>query len=189
MNDMIGLLKEKGAILEGHFLLTSGRHSDKYIEKFRIIEDPELLDMVSSSMADMFKDKAIDIVLSAAIGGILLCGAVGRALNRKHIFTERVDGKMVLRRGFDIAEGSNVLIVEDIVTTGGSIFEIIEVAEKHGANIVGVASIIDRNQSLIDFGYSYKPLLQYPVESWDDGSVPGWLQGIPITKPGRSGKK
>ena len=73
MNDMIGLLKEKGAILEGHFLLTSGRHSDKYIEKFRIIEDPELLDMVSSSMADMFKDKAIDIVLSAAIGGILLC--------------------------------------------------------------------------------------------------------------------
>ena len=96
---------------------------------------------------------------------------------------------MVLRRGFDIAEGSNVLIVEDIVTTGGSIFEIIEVAEKHRANIVGVASIIDRNQSLIDFGYSYKPLLQYPVESWDDGSVPGWLQEIPIIKPGRSGKK
>jgi len=189
MNNLIEILKEKGAILEGHFLLTSGRHSDKYIEKFRIIEDPELLDLVSKNMVKLFSKKEIDIVLSAAIGGILLCGAVGRAINKKHIFTERIDGEMVLRRGFHLPDESNVLIVEDIVTTGGSIFEIIKVAEESNANIIGIGSIIDRNESLIDFGYDYKPLLQYPVKSWDDELVPDWLQDIPITKPGRSGKK
>ena len=189
MNNLIEILKEKGAILEGHFLLTSGRHSDKYIEKFRIIEDPNLLDMVSVNMANLFSNKKIDIVLSAAIGGILLCGAVGRTINKKHIFTERIDGEMILRRGFHIPVGANVLIVEDIVTTGGSIFEIIKVAEASKANIIGIGSIIDRNESLIDFDYNYKPLLHYPVKSWDNDSVPDWLQNIPITKPGRSGKK
>tara|TARA_B100001250_G_C19594496_1_gene697816 strand:- start:95 stop:664 length:570 start_codon:yes stop_codon:yes gene_type:complete len=189
MKDLIDILKQKGAILDGHFLLTSGRHSDKYIEKFRIIEDPEILDLISTRISNAFIDESIDIVMSAAIGGILLCGAVGRVLNRKHIFTERVNGSMKLRRGFNIPNGSNVLIVEDIVTTGGSIFEIIEVAEKFNANIVGIGSIIDRNKTLIDFGYNYKPLVQYPVSSWSNEEIPDWLNRIPISKPGRSGKK
>ena len=139
------LLEWSGAILTGHFRLTSGKHSKQYIEKFRLLENPIALDKICSTMAEMYKDKEIDLVVSAAIGGILLAGGVGRHLNVKHIFSERVTEKMVLRRGFNIEENYNILIVEDIVTTGGSINELIELVEKYNANIIGIVSIVDRN--------------------------------------------
>ena len=188
-DNIIKKLEETGAILEGHFLLTSGKHSNKYIEKFRILENPETLDIVCKEMAQLFKDKEISIVLSAAIGGILLCGGVGRHLGLKHIFAERIDGKLCLRRGFDLPKGINVLIVEDIVTTGGSIFELVELSNEYGANVVGICSLVDRALEQIDFGYDYKTLLTMPVESWEESEVPDWLREIPITSPGRSGKK
>ena len=115
MNKILNILIEAGAILEGHFLLTSGMHSNKYVEKFRLIEKPESLDLVCSAMADLYKDQEINLVLGAAVGGILISGGVGRELNVKHIFTERVNGIMELRRGFSLNEESRVLIVEDIV--------------------------------------------------------------------------
>ena len=127
---LISVLKDKNSILEGHFLLTSGLHSNYYIEKFRILEDPKLLNDVCISMSEPFIDKKIDIILGAAIGGILLAGGVGRHLGKKHIFSERVDGAMKLRRGFNISKGDRVLIVEDIITTGGSVFELIKLALK-----------------------------------------------------------
>ena len=108
---LISLLKEKNAILEGHFLLTSGKHSNFYIEKFRILEDPSLLYSICDSMAKQYIDKEVDVVLGAAIGGILLAGGVGRYLSKKHIFSERVNGKMELRRGFTISKDDKVLIV------------------------------------------------------------------------------
>ncbi len=188
-DDIIKKLEETGAILEGHFLLTSGKHSNKYIEKFRILENPETLDLVSSEMARLFENDNVDIVLSAAIGGILLCGGVGRHLNVTHIFAERVNGELCLRRGFDLPVGINVLIVEDIVTTGGSIFELINLANDYKTNIVGVCSLVDRSLIENDFGYKYKSLLKLPIESWEEDNVPDWLGQIPITSPGRSGKK
>ena len=188
-NNIIKKLEETGAILEGHFLLTSGKHSNKYIEKFRVLENPETLDIVCKEMAQLFNNENIDIVLSAAIGGILLCGGVGRHLGLKHIFAERVDGKLCLRRGFDLPKGINVLIVEDIVTTGGSIFELIELSKEYKANVVGICSLVDRSLTQIDFGYHYKSLLTMPIESWEEEDVPDWLRKIPITSPGRSGKK
>ena len=188
-DNIIKKLEETGAILEWHFLLTSGKHSNKYIEKFRILENPETLDIVCKEMAQLFKDKEISIVLSAAIGGILLCGGVGLHLGLKHIFAERIDGKLCLRRGFDLPKGINVLIVEDIVTTGGSIFELIELSNEYGANVVGICSLVDRALEQIDFGHDYKTLLTMPVESWEESEVPDWLREIPITSPGRSGKK
>ena len=188
-DNIIKKLEETGAILEGHFLLTSGKHSNKYIEKFRILENPETLDIVCKEMAQLFKDKEISIVLSAAIGGILLCGGVGRHLGLKHIFAERIDGKLCLRRGFDLPKGINVLIVEDIVTTGGSIFELVELSNEYEANVVGICSLVDRALEQIEFGYNYKTLLTMPVESWEESEVPDWLREIPITSPGRSGKK
>jgi len=189
MNTILDTLKNTGAILEGHFLLTSGRHSNKYIEKFRLIENPKSLDLVCNEMAKLFKNHDINLVLGAAIGGILISGGVGRVLNLKHIFTERVNGIMELRRGFNIDESSKVLIVEDIVTTGGSIFELIDIVNNNKGKIVGITSILDRNQEPVDFGYNYKPLVQYPVDSFASEEVPDWLEEIPITKPGRSGKK
>ena len=189
MNKILNKLIESGAILEGHFLLTSGRHSNKYIEKFRLIEKPESLDFVCSSMADLYKHQDINVVLGAAVGGILISGGVGQKLNVKHIFTERINGEMKLRRGFYLDQNSKVLIVEDIVTTGGSIFELIDIVKKYNANLIGVTSILDRNKKPIDFGYPYQPLIQYPVDSWSSEDVPDWLKQVPITKPGRSGKK
>ena len=189
MNTILDTLKNTGAILEGHFLLTSGLHSNKYIEKFRLIENPKSLDLVCNEMAKLFSNEDVNLVLGAAVGGILISGGVGRELNLKHIFTERVNGIMELRRGFTIDESSKVLIVEDIVTTGGSIFELIDIVNYNKGKIVGITSILDRNQEPVDFGHSYKPLVQYPVDSYAADQVPDWLNEIPITKPGRSGKK
>ena len=188
-NDIIKKLEETGAILEGHFLLTSGKHSNKYIEKFRILENPETLDIVCSEMAKLFENKGAEIVLSAAIGGILLCGGVGRHLGLKHIFAERIDGELCLRRGFYLPDGVKVLIVEDIVTTGGSIFELIQLSNNHKANIVGICSLVDRSLNENNFQHEYKSLLKLPIESWKEKDVPDWLNAIPITSPGRSGKK
>ncbi len=187
-NEILSLLKESGAFLEGHFLLTSGRHSDKYIEKFRLMESPNHLDKVCQKMSSQFSKDSVDIVLGAAIGGILLSSGVAKYLGKKGIFTERVQEKMELRRGFEIQEGSNVLIVEDIVSTGGSIFELIEVVKHCRANVIGVTSIVHRSVEKIDFGCTYKPLLNYPVESWAESDMPKWLSEIPITVHGRSGK-
>jgi len=189
MNKILNILIEAGAILEGHFLLTSGMHSNKYVEKFRLIEKPESLDLVCSAMADLYKDQEINLVLGAAVGGILISGGVGRELNVKHIFTERVNSIMELRRGFKIDKNSKVLIVEDIVTTGGSIFELIDIVNKNDGEIVGITSILDRNKEPVNFGVPYQPLVQYPVESWAPENIPDWLNKIPITQRGRSGKK
>ena len=189
MNKILNTLIESGAILEGHFLLTSGMHSNKYIEKFRLIEKPKSLDFVCSSMADLYRDKNINVVLGAAVGGILISGGVGQKLNVKHIFTERVNGIMELRRGFSLNEKSRVLIVEDIVTTGGSIFELIEIVKKSNAELVGITSILDRNKEPVDFGFQYKPLVQYPVDSWNADQCPQCLDAVDITSRGRSGKK
>ena len=187
-NNILELLKDSGAFMEGHFLLTSGRHSDKYIEKFRLMESPEHLDKICSLMAKQFIQDDVDIVLGAAIGGILLSSGVAKHLNKKSIFTERVETNMELRRGFEIKNNHRVLIVEDIVTTGGSIFELIEVVKQNNGEIVGVTSIVDRSTQEVDFGCNYKALLRYPVESWDEDSIPPWLKEIPLTKRGRSGK-
>ena len=186
---IIQLLTDYNALLKGHFLLTSGRHSNIYIEKFRIIENPKALGYVCQEMVKQFSNSKVNIVIGAAVGGILIAGSIGRHLGANHIFTERIDEKMMLRRGFEIQEGQNVLIVEDIVTTGGSIFEIIKVVEKNMGNIIGITSILDRNDNLPNFGYPYFPLIQYPVKSYPKDSCPDCQNNKALYKPGRTGKK
>ena len=188
-DEVLDLLEWSGAILKGHFKLTSGKHSNQYIEKFRLLENPIALDKICSTMADLYKSQKIDLVVSAAIGGILIAGGVGRHLNVKHIFSERVNGKMCFKRGFNIESKQNVIIVEDIVTTGGSINEIIDLIEEYDANIVGIVSIVDRNDKKKIFSYPYDTLLNFPVESWNEDECPDWLKKIPISKPGSTGKK
>ena len=186
--EVLDLLEWSGAIMKGHFKLTSGKHSNRYIEKFRLLENPIALDKICSAMADVYNNEKIELVVSAAIGGILIAGGVGRHLNVKHIFSERENGEMKFKRGFDIEKNKRVLIVEDIVTTGGSINEIIELVEKYDANIVGITSIVDRNDKKKNFKYPYETLLNFPAESWDEKECPDWLMKIPIHKPGSTGK-
>ena len=187
--ELLTLLQNTGAILEGHFLLTSGRHSNVYIEKFRILEDPNALDEVCRVMAEIVMDENVELVLGAAIGGILIAGGVGRHLSVRHIFSERVNGKMELRRGFAITKGQKVVIVEDIITTGGSVVELIQLAKEQGAEVVHVVNIVHRSSTEINFGVPSTALLTIPSESWEPNDCPLCKQEMPVTERGRSGKK
>lgn len=186
--DLLSLLQKSGALLEGHFLLSSGRHSDRYIEKFRLLERPEALDTVAKAMVEGIRREDVDVVLGAAVGGILLAGAVARVLDRRTIFTERVDGVMTLRRGFALSPGERVLVVEDIVTTGGSVFELLDMVRQAGAAIQAVVCLVDRSEEGIDFGTPGKVLLRLPIASWQPEDCPLCRKGVPLIKPGRSGK-
>jgi len=186
--EVLDLLEWSGAIMKGHFKLTSGRHSDTYIEKFRLLENPIALDKICITMAEKFNQDTIDLVVGAAIGGILLAGGVGRHLNSRHIFSERVDGKMIFKRGFSIEKNSNIVIVEDIITTGGSIVELIDLLKTYKINIKGIICIVNRSEKNIDFGFPFISLLNLPSQSWEYEFCPDWLKKIPITKPGSTGK-
>ena len=186
--EVLDLLEWSGAIMKGHFELTSGRHSDTYIEKFRLLENPIALDKICFTMSEKFSAKDIDLVVGAAIGGILISGGVGRHLNTKHIFSERVDGKMKFKRGFSIEDNSNIIIVEDIITTGGSVKELIDLLSVYKINIVGVICIVNRSEQNIDFGYPFISLLNLPSQSWGKKDCPTCINKIPLSKPGSTGK-
>ena len=174
--------------MNGHFLLTSGRHSNIYVEKFRVLENPSALDEVCRQMSEIVQEKKINLVLGAAIGGILIAGGVGRHLGVKHIFSERVNGNMELRRGFKIEKRQKILIVEDIITTGGSVVELINLANKHQAEIMHVVNLVDRSPEGINFSVSSTALLKIPSESWIENECPLCIKGIELTQRGRSGK-
>jgi orotate phosphoribosyltransferase len=187
--DIQSLLEQSGALLEGHFRLTSGKHSDRYIEKFRLIEQPKALDEVARAIAASVDSDDINVVLGAAVGGILLAGAVARLMECRTMFTERVDGIMTLRRGFSLSPEDRVLVVEDIVTTGGSVFEIIKVVQAAGARLRGVVCLVDRSKDGVDFGRIGAALLRMPIPVWEPDDCPLCRQEIPLVQPGRSGKQ
>ncbi len=187
MKTIKDLLFDMGAIMSGHFVLTSGLHSNQYIEKFRVLEDPDSLDFICKKMSENFIDDDIDIVIGAAIGGILLSLGVARELGCKGIFAERVKGQMMFKRGFQIPDGANILIVEDIVTTGGSIKELIDLLKIMNVNLKGVVSLAHRGENS-DFGYKYISLCEIEIKTWESNNIPEWLNKIPITKPGSTGK-
>jgi orotate phosphoribosyltransferase len=187
--ELLKLLQETGAMLDGHFLLTSGRHSNVYIEKFRVLENPQALDDVCRAMAGTVQNQNVELVLGAAIGGILIAGGVGRHLAVKHIFSERVDGKMELRRGFSITRGQRIVIVEDIITTGGSVFELIQLAKEYEAEIVHVVNLVDRSSGEVNFEVPTTALLTIPSESWEPEDCPLCQQGVAIAQRGRTGKQ
>ncbi len=186
--DLKQLLTDSGALLEGHFLLTSGRHSDRYIEKFRLLERPTALDAVAQAMAEGIDPAEVDVVLGAAVGGILIAGAVARVLDRRTMFTERVDGRMTLRRGFELHPDDRVLVVEDIVSTGGSVQELLEVVRQAGARVMRVACLVDRSASGLKLTPPTKTLLRLPIASWAPRECPQCLKGLPLAQPGRTGK-
>ena len=184
-----GLLLETGAIMEGHFLLTSGRHSAQYVEKFNVLQHPLHTQHLCKAMAEKFKNAGIETVVGPMTGGILLAHETGKALGTRAIFTERVAGRMTFRRGFTLRPGERVLIVEDIVTTGGSIKEVIDVVKSLGAVPVAVSMLVDRSGGKADFGDVPKTaLLTMDVESYAPEECPLCREDVPMTKRGRTGK-
>ncbi len=180
--DLESELRERGALLNGHFRLSSGRHSDRFIQKFRILEDPKLVEPVARAIAGAFADARPTVVLSAAVGGIVLGYEVARALGVKGIFAEKDAGVAVLRRGFHLSAEDRVLVVEDVITTGGSVREVIGIARAAEAVVVGVGAIVRRGAA--DFGLPTTALLEMPIVSYDEGECPQCARGAPIDDPG-----
>lgn len=183
------LLTKTNAIMHGHFLLTSGLHSPHYVEKFNVLQHPQYTEILCKAMAEKFKDKNIDTVVGPVTGGILLAHETGKALGTRAIFTERENGKMTFRRGFSLEKGERVLVVEDIVTTGGSIKEVIDVVREFGGIPVAVAMLVDRSNGKVNFdGVPCTALLHMDVEAYAPEECPLCKEGTPLTKRGGTGK-
>jgi orotate phosphoribosyltransferase len=186
--EILRIFRDSNALLEGHFVLTSGLHSPHYVEKFRVLEHPEYTEMLCKELAEKFRDDNITVVVGPMTGGIILAHEVGKQLGTKAIFTERVDGKMQFRRGFTLSPNDRVLIVEDIITTGGSVLEVIEEVKRFNPTIIGIGCLVDRSNGKAKFDYPFKPLVKMDVVAFKPDEVPDWLQKIPITKPGSTNK-
>jgi orotate phosphoribosyltransferase len=173
------------ALLEGHFLLTSGRHSNQYFQCALVLQYPEYNSLISGMIADHFKNHEVDIVISPAIGGIVVGQEVARQLNKKSIFAEREDKTLTLRRGFNIEAGKKYLVCEDVVTTGGSVFEVMDIVRKGGGIVAGVGFIVDRSNNKVDFGVPQFSTLQLEVKSFLPEECPLCKENkIPLVKPG-----
>lgn len=186
MDDLAVLdaLKESKAVLSGHFVLTSGRHSDTYVQCARVLEDPALtMDLAREAVSRLPEDLEVDLVAAPAVGGLIFGFAVAQALGKRFIFTEREHGTMVFRRSFHVPEGARVLVAEDVVTTGGSVNEVCELVESAGGLVVAVVSLIDRGGERV-FKQPFYPLLSLPVDSWDADACKLCEEGVEIYSPG-----
>lgn len=183
-NNILEIFEETNALLNGHFLLTSGRHSNQYFQCALVLQYPEYNSLICSLIAEHFHHQNIDVVISPAIGGIVVGQEVARQLEKKSIFAEREDKTLRLRRGFQIEEGKHYLVCEDVVTTGGSVFEVIEIVKNGGGIVAGVGYIVDRSNNKVQFGVPQFSTLQLEVVSYLPEECPLCKQNIPVTKPG-----
>ena len=183
------MMEDSGALLEGHFELASGLHSNRYIQCAKLLEDPARAEVAGKLLADVLRQEAGwdevagMVVVSPAVGGIVIGHEVAKALGVRHIFTERIAGRMMLRRGFEIAPGEKAVVVEDVFTTGGSVKEVIEVLEGLGGKIVAVGSIVDRSSG-VDFGVPAAYLVKAEIENHQPAECPLCSGGVEVTKPG-----
>lgn len=181
----IEIFKETEVLLEGHFLLTSGRHSNQYMQCAKILQYPNYAEELAKGLAEEFKEDSIDMVVGPAMGGIIIAYELARQLNVKNLFTERENGKMTLKRGFTIPKGARVLVAEDVVTTGGSVFEVMDIVKEQGGEVAGVAVLVDRSNGTIDFGTKLRAALTADVISYEAEECPLCKEGkLPIVKPG-----
>ena len=182
--DIILLFTSTGALLTGHFQLTSGLHSRQYLQCALVLEDPRNAEKIGRLLADKFKGVPIDVVVAPAIGGILVAHETARALGVRSLFTEREAGVMTLRRGFTIVPGERVLVVEDVVTTGGSTRETMDAVSRAGGSVVGAGSLVDRSGGEVDLGVPRRALLTLYVPAYEPADCPLCRQGEPAVKPG-----
>ncbi len=178
------ILKESGAILKGHFLLSSGSHSDTYIQCAKVLQYPKYTEYLATLIAEKFRREPPDIVIGPAMGGITLAYEVARKAGARALFSERENSSMSLRRGFQIHKGEKVLIVEDVVTTGGSVFEIINLVKSLKGNLIGIGAIIQRGKDAPNFGIRFEPLMKMKIATYPPGECPMCREGLPLYKPG-----
>lgn len=176
--------RETGALLEGHFVLSSGLHSSVYLQCALVLQHPSVAEDLGNALAERFRDQQISLVASPAIGGIVIGHEVARALGARFIWTERENGVMTLRRGFSVSPAERTLVVEDVVTTGGSTRETIEALKRAGAEVLASASIIDRSSGTADVGVPRVALVTLNVASLPENECELCRKGVPIAKPG-----
>jgi len=186
-DEILSIFKETEGLLEGHFILTSGMHSKTYFQCAKVLQYPWHAEKLCRMIAEHFKDQKIDTIVSPAVGGIVFGQEIARLLHVRSIFMERVDGKMILRRGFEIKPGERILMAEDVTTTGGSVKEVIEQVKQAGGEIVAVTAVVDRSAGKAQFGVDYFSLFQMEVQNYDPSDCPMCKEGSQVVKPGSRG--
>ena len=187
--EILAIFRDSQALLEGHFQLSSGLHSDRYFQCAKVLQYPKYAELLCGVIAHHFRASFLDVVIAPALGGIVVGQEVGRQLRIRTLFAERKEVVMQLRRGFHIAEGEKVLVCEDVVTTGGSVREVIEIVTRMGGKLAGTACIVDRSGGAVEFSPGGRPfsLMRLDVVAYDPPSCPLCAKGIPVTKPGSRG--
>jgi orotate phosphoribosyltransferase len=187
-NELMDIFEKTGAIMRGHFKFTSGLHSDIYIQCAKVLQHPKPTEKLVEDIVSAFKDDEIDLVIGPAIGGIIVAYETGRQLGIPALFTEREENRMMPRRGFRIPEGARLLVVEDVVTTGGSVREVIDVVVNNGGIVAGVGTLVDRSGGKVDFGVKQKAVITLDsLKTFDPKDCPLCKEGIPLVKPGSRG--
>lgn len=181
--DVLAILKKTGALLKGHFLLSSGKHSDRYCQCAKLLECPKEAEKVLSVVAEKVKDLDIDIIVGPAMGGVIVSYELARQLNKTGIFAERVDNIMCIRRGFEVKKGQKVLISEDVVTTGKSSLEVANIIKSMGAEVIGIACIVDRSGSN-KIPYPVYSAVKLDIETFEADKCPLCAKGMAFVKPG-----
>ena len=188
MPDLLALFKERGAVLDGHFLLSSGLHSPRYVQCARVLMDPDLATRLGAELAraleSVLEGRKPDVVVAPALGGVLVAHEVARAFGVRGLFTERQDGVMTLRRGFGLEPDEKVVVVEDAITTGKSTREVIDAVRAHGGGLIAVGSLVDRSVGEVEFGVPRRSLLRLEVPTWEGAACPLCAAGSRPEKPG-----
>lgn len=184
MNNVIKLLERTSSLMEGHFLLSSGKHSNRYVQCAKVLSYPEYAEMVISEVVRKISDLDIDLIVGPAMGGVIVAYEMGRQLEIPAIFTERKDGEMTLRRGFEIRNGARVMIAEDVVTTGKSTMETKKVIEELGGDVIGVASIIDRTGGKSELDIPLYGAVKIDIDTFEKENCPLCKDGSTPVKPG-----
>jgi orotate phosphoribosyltransferase len=183
--ELLELFRSTNALLDGHFILRSGLHSRQYFQCALLLQHTQIAARVCGALAEKLRDIEAERVISPALGGIIVGHEVARTLGKPHIFVEKEDGKLVLRRGFEIKPGSRFIVAEDVVTRGGRVQETIDIVRAHGGIVVAVAALVDRSGGLLpDFGCPFISLTQLNVETYEPNMLPPDLAALPVTKPG-----
>ncbi len=182
--NIISLLIKTEGLLNGHFLLSSGLHSGKYLQCARILQHPIYATHFGASLAQRFKNQKIDVVIGPAIGGIIIACEVARAFGVRALFAEREEGEMRLRRGFEIKKGERVIVVEDVITTGGSVSEVVKLVQGIGGEVIGIGALLDRSEGITIAGMKPVVLSTIKVETYDPQNCPMCRDKIALVKPG-----
>lgn len=182
--EVFDIFEKAGALLKGHFLLSSGLHSDTYFEKFQVLQYPQYVEILCRKMASLFRDAHVELVVGPTIGGVIIAYEVARHLKVRSIYAEPGDNGRIFKRGFNIKKGERVLVVDDILTTGGSAREVVQLVEKHQGSIQGIGLLLDRSGGKVKFDYPLKVLATTDITNYRPEECPLCKKGIPLVKPG-----